>query len=94
MTSKFIDLDGSKFAIQHTFDVEPNIESAAELRSNGAIGSKDNWHVARIDMRLLHKIITEAGIKWSDKEAVRDHVDKLLHDGTLSKLRVHEGSYR
>lgn len=93
MTSKFIDMDGDKFAIQHTFDMSPNIESAQQLRSNGIMGDSDRRLVGRIDARLVHKLCSEAGIKWSDKKAVAEHIDKLMNDGTLSKLRVWEGSY-
>lgn len=88
---KFLDDDGMKFVVQTTFDMQPNIDSAAALRSAGAVGSKDNWHVARIDQRYLDKLIKDAGLKWSDTEAVEDMLFKLLNDGTLSKLRVKEG---
>ena len=94
---KFIPGDGTTFYTKTTFDMAPNIESAAALRSNGAVHGalgKDAWHVARIDKRLLDKLVKEAGLKWSDKDAVRDLIDKKLHDGTLGKLRVHEGSFR
>lgn len=90
---EFVPGDGDKFFIKNTFDLQPNIDSAAELRSNGAVGTKDKWHVARIDKRLLDKLVKEAGLKWSDKEAVRDLIDKMLNDGTLSKFRVHEGRF-
>lgn len=88
---KFIPGDGNQFHIKKTWDMAPNIESAAELRSNGAVGSADNWHVARIDKRMMDKLIKDAGLTWDDTEAVEDMLFKLLNDGTLSKLRVHEG---
>lgn len=91
MTETFIQGEGSKFHIKYEWDMQPNIDSAAELRSNGMLGSKDNWHVARIDKRMMDKLIKEAGLTWDDTEAVRDHIFKLLNDGTLSKLRVKEG---
>lgn len=90
---EFVRGEGTKFAIKQTFDMQPNIDSAAELRSNGLTGTKDAWHVARIDKRMMDKLIKEAGLTWSDKEAVRDLIDRLLNDGTLSKLRVHEGRF-
>lgn len=93
MKSKFIDLDGSKFAVQHTFDMTPNIESAQQLRSNEIMGDSERRLVGRIDARLVHKLISEAGIRWDDKPAVAEHIDKLMNDGTLSKLRVWEGQY-
>ena len=90
---EFLRGDGTKFAIKQTFDMQPNIDSVQTLKSNGQVGTSDAWHVARIDKRLMDKLIKEAGLKWSDKEAVRDLIDRLLNDGTLSKLRVHEGRF-
>lgn len=92
-TLSYVPGEGSQFYVKTSWDMQPNIDSAAALRSAGLTGDKEKWHVARIDKRLLHKLITEAGIRWDDTEAVRDHIDKLLNDGTLSKLRVHEGSF-
>lgn len=93
---KFIPGDGTQFAIKHTFDMQPNLDSVSALKSsgkvNGALG-KDAWHVARIDKRMLDKLVKEAGLRWDDTEAVRDLIDRLLNDGTLSKLRVHEGRF-
>lgn len=90
---QFVPLDGTKFAIKTTFDMQPNIDSATALRNAGKTGTKDAWHVARIDKRMMDKIIKDAGLKWDDVEACRDLIDRMLKDGTLAKLRVHEGSY-
>lgn len=88
---KFIPGDGSKFHVKKTWDMQPNLDSAAALRSAGAVGSSDNWHVARIDKRMFDKLIKEAGLTWDDTEAVEDMLFKLLNDGSLAKLRVKEG---
>lgn len=90
---RFIPGEGTKFHIEKKWDMAPNIASAAELRSNGMVGNQESWHVARIDKRMLDKLIKEAGLTWDDTEAVRDMIDKKLRDGTLAKLRVHEGNF-
>ncbi len=93
---RFISGDDTKFAIQTSFDMQPNIDSAQALRSsglvNGAMGS-DARHVARIDKRMIHHLCVQEGIAWGDHEAVRDMIDRKLKDGTLAKLRVWEGSF-
>lgn len=93
---KFIPGDGTKFAIQTSFDAQPNIDSAQALRSNGMVHGAmgpDARHVARIDKRLIHHLCVQEGIKWEDREAVRDMIDRKLQDGTLSQLRVWEGKF-
>lgn len=92
---KFLEGDGDTFYIQNTFDPEPVMERAAALRSAGkttAFGG-DAWHIADIDIRVMDMIIKEAGLKWNDTEAVQDLIKKKLLDGSLSKFRVHEGTY-
>lgn len=62
MQKQFIDGEGSKFHVKKTWDMAPNLESAAKLRSAGLTQNQESWHVARIDKRLIDKMIKEAGL--------------------------------
>ena len=90
---EFIDGDGDTFHIKKTFDVEPTLKSAAELRSNGATGTSDMRHIGRLDLNVYAMWLKEAGVSWDDTKAAEEVVMKKLMDGDFSKFRVHEGSF-
>lgn len=90
---EFIDGDGDTFHVKKTFDVEPTLNSAAELRSNGVTGTKDFRHVGRLDLDVYSMWLKEAGVAWDDTKAAEEVVRKKLMDGDFNKFRVHEGSF-
>lgn len=92
---EFIDGDGDTFHVKKTFDVEPTLNSAAELRSNGATKSADGqyWHVGRLDVNVYAMWLKEAGVSWDDTKAAEEVVRKKLMNGDFSKFRVHEGKF-
>ena len=51
----------------------------------------ESYHVARIPMWLIAKIIKESGLKWDDP-AFKDVVMRALQSGEYDKFRVWGGN--
>lgn len=85
--------EGDKITMKRTFDVSPVMEHATALRNSGVTDNGHWRHVASLDVRLIDKLCKEAGIPATDPEARKDFLKKKLLDGTLSKFRVHEGTF-
>jgi len=90
---KFIDGEGSTFHVQRTFDPNPALKAAAELRSHGVTGFGESRHVARVPGYLIAEWCKEAGIDASDHEARKELLHKKIQSGEFSALRVWEGTY-
>lgn len=87
-------VDGDKLIRHKQEDVEPVLNRAAELRSNGITSlGKENWHVGSIPKIVLENWVKEAGLRFDDREAVADLIKKKLLSGEFDKLRVHGGTF-
>lgn len=65
--------------------------NAREVSPN-AVGS--DWkHVGEITAPMLHIWLKEAGVAWSDAEAVKEVIKRKLMDGEYSQLRNWEGKW-
>ena len=53
----------------------------------------DSWHVGRIDAHVLTKWIKEAGLRYDDREAVKELIARKLMDGDNAAFRVKGGSF-
>lgn len=85
--------DGDRVHIERAQNCQAILDSAAELRSNELLGTADFRHVGRIPMGLLETWLQEAGVSYSDSEAVKEVIRKKLQSGEFAKLRIHEGSW-
>lgn len=86
--------DGKKLIRQKTTDPTAALESAAELRSNGLTHfGNENWHVGRIDAHVFEKWVKEAGLSFSDRDAIKDLIRKKLLDPDNRAFRVHQGTF-
>lgn len=85
--------DGDKVHVERFQECQPILDSARELRSNGLTGSSDFRHVGRIPAALLEQWLNEAGVAYSDTEAVKEVIRKKLQSGDFGKLRVDERSW-
>jgi hypothetical protein len=88
--------DDGKVIRQKTTDPNPALDSAKALRSNDKttmFGGKESWHVARVDAHVLEQWVKEAGLRFDDREAVRDLIKRKLLDGDNAAFRVHEGTW-
>lgn len=63
------------------------------MQRDAALDHGDSWHVGTLDKHVLELWMKEAGIKWSDSDAVTELVRKKLMDSENAAFRVHEGTF-
>lgn len=68
--------------------VARDIQSAAGQAANPM---SDSWHIGRIDAHVLEQWVKEAGLKFSDREAVKELIVRKMNDGDFAAFRVKEG---
>lgn len=80
--------------IKKTHDASQMLLDAeyARQRSPNAYGS-DYKHVGQVDMALVNIWLKEAGVQWTDTQAVKDVIKKKLISNEFQKLRVWEGTW-
>lgn len=89
-----VTFNGDQMIIKKTHDASvmlKDAEQAREVTHNG-FGS-DYKHVGNVDMALLNIWLKEAGVQWTDTQAVKDVLKRKLMSNEFSKLRVWEGKY-
>lgn len=93
LSEKYI-FEDDKLLIKKTFDASHMLNDAKQARelTENSFGS-DYKHVGNVDMGLLGLWLKEAGVAWTDTEAVKDVIKKNLMSGEFSALRVWDGSY-
>ncbi len=86
--------DDGKLVFHKQTDPTAALKSTAAIRSveDNAFAA-DNWHVGRIDLHVLEHWLREAGVKMSDRGAVREVIRKKLMDGDNAAWRVRKGSF-
>ena len=87
------DIKNGKIIIESTYDNNPTLERAEQLRKAKVGLSGDNKLVGTIPIHIIKMWCTEAGIKWGDNEARREIVKKKMLSGEFDKLRVWKGTY-
>tara|TARA_B100000900_G_scaffold266446_1_gene227353 strand:- start:480 stop:779 length:300 start_codon:yes stop_codon:yes gene_type:complete len=80
--------------IKNTHDANDMLKDVEHARqhSDNSFGS-DYKHVGNVDMALLGVWLKEAGVQWTDTQAVKDVLKRKLMSNEFSKLRVWEGTY-
>jgi len=89
-----IRVEDDKLIIKKTHDASymlKDVQHAREVTDN-SFGS-DYKHVGNIDMALLNMWLKEAGVAWTDTQAIKDVIKKKLMSNEFSNLRVWEGRY-
>lgn len=87
---RYIDGDGSTFHVRRTYDVEPALNHAARLRSEGAGRGETFWHVGSIPTVVLEIWAREAGVGVMSKE-MDEVIMRKLNDPDWAKLRIVDG---
>jgi hypothetical protein len=89
-----IKFEDDKIIIKKTHDASVALKDAAQARelSPNSFGS-DYKHVGNVDMAMLANWLKEAGVAWTDTQAVKDVIKKKLMSSEFSALRVWEGKY-
>mgnify|MGYP001626856707 FL=1 len=87
-------VDDDKVIIKKTFDASHMLKDAAQARevTKNSFAS-DYKHIGNVDMGLLGVWLKEAGVDWTDTQAVKDVLKRKLMSNEFSALRVWEGSY-
>jgi len=87
------DKKNGKIIVESTYDNNPALERAEQLRSAKVGLTGDNKLVGTIPVHLVKMWCTEAGIKWSDNEAKKEIIRKKILSGDFDKLRVWKGTF-
>ena len=92
LAERYFDDDG-KLVIVETHDPNPVLDQVAAMKSAGHVGFSENRHVGRIPNFLLEQWLVEAGLSYTDDEAVKDLVKRKMLSGEFNNLRPWTGSY-
>lgn len=86
--------EGDQIVIKRTFDADQAKRDAAYARevTENSFGS-DYKHVGNVDMGMLEIWLKQAGVKWTDTEAVKEVIKSKLMSNEFSALRVWDGKY-
>lgn len=89
-----IKIEDDKLIIKKTHDATAALKDAAHARevTDNGFGS-DYKHVGNVDMAMLGLWLKEAGVAWTDTQAVKDVIKRKLMSNEFRDLRVWEGNY-
>lgn len=92
--SEQISFNDDQMIIKQTHDATQMLKDAqyARERTENSFGS-DYKHVGNVDMALVNVWLKEAGVAWTDTQAVKDVIKRKLMSNEYSGLRVWEGKY-
>lgn len=90
---QFIDGEGTTFHVKTTFDAQPALDAAADLRSAGAGLTGEHRLVGRVPGWLVSQWVKEAGVAHNDNDARQEIIRKKMLSGEFVKFRVWDGSY-
>lgn len=86
-------VEDGKLIHQRTLDAQPNLDRVQLLKEAPLNPIEDSWLVGSVPLLLVTEWLKEAGVKWDDREAVQEVLQKKLLDGEFSKFRVREGTF-
>ena len=92
-TRETVHADGNRLVVRRSFENDPYIERAAQLRAQHGGRQGESRLAGVIPVHLLAEWVKEAGLTFDDSEAVRDLVRRKILSGDFDKLRVWEGSF-
>lgn len=89
-----VTFEGDDMVVKKTFDASHMLNDAQHARetTDNSFGS-DYKHVGNVDLGLLNVWLKEAGVAWTDTEAVKDVIKRKLMSNEFQALRVWEGTY-
>ena len=87
-------IENDKIIIKKTHDATVALKDAeyARQRTENSFAS-DYKHVGNVDMAMLNIWLKEAGVAWTDTQAVKDVIKRKLMSNEFSGLRVWEGKW-
>jgi len=86
--------EDDRIIIKRTHDASHMLKDAQQARelTENSFGS-DYKLAAVVDMALLNVWLKEAGVAWSDTEAVKEVLNRKLMSNECSALRVWDGAF-
>lgn len=86
--------EGDEIVVKQTYDASHMLKDAQHARevTENSFGS-DYKHVGNVDVALVNVWLKEAGVSWTDTNAVNDVLKKKLMSNEFSALRVWQGKW-
>ena len=82
-----------KIEVVRTFDTQPSLDRAEDLRKAKIGFTGDNKLVGTIPLHIMAQWCKDAGVRWDDIEARKDVVKKNILSGEFDKFRVWQGTF-
>lgn len=83
-----------QMVIKRTHDATQMLKDAEYARERAPNSfASDYKHVGNVDMALVTIWLKEAGVEWTDTQAVKDVIKRKLMSNEFSQLRVWEGRW-
>ena len=82
-----------KIEVARTFDNQPSLNRAEDLRKAKIGMTGDNRLVGSIPLNIMAQWCKDAGVKWDDIEARKEVVKKNILSGEFDKFRVWQGTF-
>ncbi len=86
-----IHVDGDRLVIQNTQDCTPHLEHAKALHNEGAHGSKDFKHAAKLPDIAVQAYLNQHGIEFGEFMSNPVHIKRMLNDPDLKGFRIWPG---
>jgi len=87
------DIKNDKIIVQSTYDNNPALQRAEQLRKAKVGITGHNKLIGTIPIHIIKIWCKEAGVKWGDNEARKEIVRKKILSGDFDKLRVWKGTF-
>lgn len=85
--------DDGKLIVQESHDFNASMEEAALLRSNGMDRIGESNLIAVVPMKIWFEWAKQAGVRFHDKEGMKEVLKRKLLDPDFSRFRVWGGTY-
>ena len=76
---------------QSTQDCTPIFEQATRLHNEGAHGSSEMKHAARIPQIMVEEYLKQNNILFSEFCSNQEHIKRMLNDPALAGFRIWKG---
>lgn len=89
-----VEVSDDQLIIKRTFNLDETLMDAQYAREKSSNSFGSDWkHVGDIHPAMVTNWLKEAGVAWTDHEAVKDVIKKKLMSGEFAKLRDWEGTW-
>jgi len=82
-----------KIIVENTYDNQYYLDRVEQIRREGLGIQGENKLVGSLPIHLIKEVCNKLGVKWSDVEARKDVVKRMMLSGDFDKLRVWKGTF-